>query len=135
MGAKARELAHLLRRLRRRAGRRHVGFRRPRGRGSGELHSIWARSDKWSWRRQKGEKDLPNLCHTFVQQRPCTIPGIAQWSCFLNGSDPSDVMYGLFLLIYFSLNKILSLFFGSSMDLKIQKWYMLHIFPPFLLFN
>ena len=57
MGAKARELAHLLRRLRRRAGRRHVGFRRPRGRGSGELHSIWARSDKWSWRRQKGEND------------------------------------------------------------------------------
>jgi hypothetical protein len=47
--------AHLFRRLRRWVRRRHVGFRWwARGRGSGDLHTIQARSDKWSWRRQKG---------------------------------------------------------------------------------
>lgn len=70
--------AHLFRRLRRWAGRRHVGFRRRvRGGGSGELHTIRARSDKWSWRRLKGEKDLPNLLHASVQSHPSTIPLIA----------------------------------------------------------
>ena len=77
--------AHLFRRLRRWAGRRHVGFRRrARGRSSGELHTIRARSDKWSWRRQeprKGKKILPNLCHAFVQPRPRTTSLIAYWSC------------------------------------------------------
>jgi hypothetical protein len=70
--------AHLFRRLRRWAGRRHVGFRRRvRGGCSGELHTIGARSDKWSWRRLKGEKDLPNLWHASVQSHPSTIPLIA----------------------------------------------------------